>query len=167
MIHEVQNSIIFLNFKTSVVIVPHLRASLWRIAYGNWYATNPLNIKRHSWDITLSLQLICRYESMRWCHTNHNNKLVCSHFRSFAKLKCSMIWEEVSRHSDKLWTINMTHFPLTLHDGVRYHIETSPLICRTNQWTGFYMLTASDMKELKCLRFLSLFIRNDFQDAWN
>ena len=37
---------------------------------------------------------------------------------------------------------------LTL-DGGRYHIETSPLICRANQWTGFCMITASIMKELK------------------
>ena len=35
------------------------------------------------------------------------------------------------------------------HDGDRYHIETSPLICSANQWTGFYMITASVMKELK------------------
>ena len=32
--------------------------------------------------------------------------------------------------------------------GGRYHIETSPLICRANQWTGFYMITVSVMKEL-------------------
>ena len=32
--------------------------------------------------------------------------------------------------------------------GGRYHIETSPFICRANQWTGFYMITASFMKEL-------------------
>ena len=31
---------------------------------------------------------------------------------------------------------------------VGYHIETSPLICSANQWTGFYMITASVMKEL-------------------
>ena len=37
------------------------------------------------------------------------------------------------------------------HDGGRYHIETSPLICRTNQWTGFYMITASVMKRVKNL----------------
>ena len=35
------------------------------------------------------------------------------------------------------------------HDGGRYHIETSPLICRANQWTGFYMISAFVMKELK------------------
>ena len=28
-------------------------------------------------------------------------------------------------------------------------METSPLICAVNQWTGFYMITASVMKELK------------------
>ena len=34
------------------------------------------------------------------------------------------------------------------HDGGRYHIEISPLICSANQWTGFYMITASVMKGL-------------------
>ena len=34
------------------------------------------------------------------------------------------------------------------HDIGRYHIETSPLICRANQWTGFYMIMFSFMKEL-------------------
>ena len=32
--------------------------------------------------------------------------------------------------------------------GGRYHIETSSLICRANQWTGFYMMRASVMKQL-------------------
>ena len=38
---------------------------------------------------------------------------------------------------------------LTLHDGGRYHIETNPLICRANQWTGSYMISAFVMKELR------------------
>ena len=29
-------------------------------------------------------------------------------------------------------------------------IETTPLTCSENQWTGFYMIMASIMKELKC-----------------
>ena len=29
-----------------------------------------------------------------------------------------------------------------------YHIETSPLICRANQWTSFYMEGSSVIKEL-------------------
>ena len=32
--------------------------------------------------------------------------------------------------------------------GGPYHIETSSLICRANQWTGFYMIRASVMKQL-------------------
>ena len=36
----------------------------------------------------------------------------------------------------------------SFHDGGRYHIETSPLICSANQWTGFYTIMASVMKEL-------------------
>ena len=31
-------------------------------------------------------------------------------------------------------------------------METSPLICCANQWTGFYMVSASVMKELKEIR---------------
>ena len=30
-----------------------------------------------------------------------------------------------------------------------YRIETSPLICKANRWTGFYMTRTSVMKELK------------------
>ena len=43
--------------------------------------------------------------------------------------------------------INNNTFEL-FHDGGRYHIEPSPFICFSNQWTGFYMITASVMKEL-------------------
>ena len=34
------------------------------------------------------------------------------------------------------------------HDGDPYHIETSPLIRRANQRTGFYMTGISVMKDL-------------------
>ena len=30
-----------------------------------------------------------------------------------------------------------------------YHVETNPLICKENQWTGFYMIGASILAELK------------------
>ena len=46
-------------------------------------------------------------------------------------------------------------FSETFQDGGRYHIETSPLICRSNQWTGFYMITASVLKELSKWFFIS------------
>ena len=42
------------------------------------------------------------------------------------------------------------------HEGGRNHMETSPLICRANQWTGFYLITASGMKELNVLQ-ISIF----------
>ena len=32
------------------------------------------------------------------------------------------------------------------HEGGPYHIETSPLNCFANQWTGFYMMGTSAMK---------------------
>ena len=44
------------------------------------------------------------------------------------------------------------------HDGGPYYIETSPLICSANQWTDFYMITASIMKELKETQSLTLFL---------
>ena len=42
---------------------------------------------------------------------------------------------------------NRNHDEL-FHDGGSYQIETSILICSANQWTGFYMLGTSVMKEL-------------------
>ena len=35
------------------------------------------------------------------------------------------------------------------HDGGTHDIETSPLICTANQWTGFYMIRTSVMKKLQ------------------
>ena len=43
------------------------------------------------------------------------------------------------------------------HDGGPYYTETSPLICRTNQWTDFYTAGTSVMKELM-LYYLHVFI---------
>ena len=42
----------------------------------------------------------------------------------------------------------MLHQSKLFHDGDPYHIETSPLIYFSNQWTGFYMIATSVMKEL-------------------
>ena len=36
-------------------------------------------------------------------------------------------------------------------DGGPYHIETSPLICTANQWTGFCMIGTSVMKKLNSI----------------
>ena len=42
-----------------------------------------------------------------------------------------------------------------IHDRGPYHIETSPLISRANQWIGFHTIGTSVMKEIKtiCLNF--------------
>ena len=39
----------------------------------------------------------------------------------------------------------LTNF--ALYDSGPYHIETSPLICTANQWTGFYMIGTSVMRK--------------------
>ena len=38
--------------------------------------------------------------------------------------------------------------PLNIYDGSPYNIETSPLICSANHWTGFYMIGTFVIKEL-------------------
>ena len=46
------------------------------------------------------------------------------------------------------WTSSAKGLKVQLfHDGVPYHIETSSLIFRANQWTGFYMIGNSVMKQ--------------------
>ena len=37
-----------------------------------------------------------------------------------------------------------------------YYIETSPLICSLNQWTGFFMLGTSVVKEVKSLTIIRI-----------
>ena len=39
--------------------------------------------------------------------------------------------------------------PLTLHYECLYQVETKPLICSANQWTGFNRIGASVVKHLK------------------
>ena len=38
-------------------------------------------------------------------------------------------------------------FTYLFHDEVPYYIETTPVIYGANQWTGFYMIGTSFMKE--------------------
>ena len=48
------------------------------------------------------------------------------------------------RHRDQWHETSLTLLIINFN----YHIETSPLICSANQWTGFYMISASVMKGL-------------------
>ena len=45
-------------------------------------------------------------------------------------------------------TFHKSVYNYLFHDGRPYHIETSLLTCRANQWTGFYMIGTFVMKEL-------------------
>ena len=56
---------------------------------------------------------------------------------------------DLNHEPSHIWCIDSECYQLS-HDGGRYHIETSPLICRANQWTSFY-ITVSVMKELSGL----------------
>ena len=65
--------------------------------------------------------------------------------RDFDTLLSKMI--EALNHGEK-YVKSMSTLHELFHDGGCYHIETSPLIYSANHWTGFYVITASVMKEL-------------------
>ena len=48
----------------------------------------------------------------------------------------------------KSWERNLSIVFWLFHDGCTCYIETSPLICTANQWTGFYMIETSVNEEL-------------------
>ena len=57
---------------------------------------------------------------------------------------------KIDYKTDVVWNFsNILRILLLFHDRGRYHIEATPLICRANQLTGFYMITTSIIKELK------------------
>ena len=47
---------------------------------------------------------------------------------------------------------------ILIPDGDSHHMEVSPLICRAKQWTGFYMIGTSVMKELKFSKIINIFL---------
>ena len=54
-----------------------------------------------------------------------------------------------------------------LQDGGTYHIEISPLICSVNQWTGFYMIRTSIMKELRTEKSILKLVIKFHQSGFN
>ena len=86
-------------------------------------------------------------------------------------------WQSIWRTGNKRYQtkeiifIKLISFKFTQdylsYDGGHYHIETSLLICRSNQWTGFYFKGTSVMKELKTglARLWDLFIKR--MEAWD
>ena len=57
---------------------------------------------------------------------------------------------EIFQNSSFTEHLRITTFKL-FDDGDPYHIETSPFIYSANQWTGFYMIGTSVIKELNIL----------------
>ena len=52
--------------------------------------------------------------------------------------------QHVRKNYRRMWMKSVLNF----HDGGPYYIEDSPLICRTDEWTGFYTTRSSVMKLL-------------------
>ena len=79
-------------------------------------------------------------------------------YNVFIRLKNQSTWNSDVKLEEKTTSSPILHLEgttfmkyvltLSLRRPLPYHIETSPLICSANQWTGFYMITASVMKEL-------------------
>ena len=61
--------------------------------------------------------------------------------------QCPVFFQKMKIYARKLGEKN-DYYPF--HDEGRYRIETSPLICGVNQWTGVYMMLGSVMKGLNC-----------------
>ena len=87
-------------------------------------------------------KLVIHYPFLWWrkvCKNDYTDlKLVLQHSPSFY---------ELVQYLDALLHVKIEQ-KYILHDGGPYHIETSPLLCRANQWTGFSMIGTSVMKEL-------------------
>ena len=55
---------------------------------------------------------------------------------------------------------------LLLHDGGHHHIETNSFIIYLNEWTDFYMIGTSVMKELKTMQLLTIVIKFLLPYSW-
>ena len=74
-------------------------------------------------------------------------------FHAFWKCKL-VIWFVYKRNIGLKWVDK----DVRVHARVPCHAETSPLICRISQWTGFYMIETSAMKELMIVIKISIVI---------
>ena len=72
-----------------------------------------------------------------------NQPLECQYFKYFQHL--------LQLHQSKSTIVSYPNVrkATCFHDGSPYYVETSTLICRANQWTGFYIIGTSVIKEWK------------------
>ena len=83
-----------------------------------------------------------------------NNKLRNSHYIAIKNslfLKGKKTWKKnfVSIFIKNVYALKMLQVISLLSANVALHIETSQLICRANQLTGFYMRATSALNGLK------------------
>ena len=107
----------------------------WKKRRANWYSEN----NRH---VILPLFYLClatiRYFALCLANSKPDPKLSYPNFRyeySPDRLKFYLL---IFYSIHTFFTLNLTN--LLFHYGGSYHIETSPLICFENHWTGFYMV---------------------------
>ena len=132
------------NFQLSTLMFRDLFRALWNIKDGP-----------KSWSISVkrSIFYICRVLNtplivIKWKLNNQKEVLRWSNARNYSKTEVK--WTKHKDLTKMLHSGQSSHnLPLIFPDGGRYHTETSPLICGENQWTGFYMISASVMKRLK------------------
>ena len=92
------------------------------------------------WDVSCTLEsnsVIYKMFSQDAVFNNHFSPVWNISFRTM----------ELQTYGSSMFLSVLTS-SLTLSWRGPYHIVTSPLICRENQWTGFYMIGTSVMKEL-------------------
>ena len=70
-------------------------------------------------------------------------------FKKEATLQTLHVDSTLKRHENGCFDVVSTWNPSGVFVA-RYDLETSPLTSSTSEWTGFYMITASVMKELNC-----------------
>ena len=84
----------------------------------------------------------------RWLDRHVNSDLAGKH--------CQFIFSLLDKASRKKLLFQSGHTDQQnevslFYDGDPYHTETSPMNCSANQWTGFYLIGTSVMKELTYL----------------
>ena len=109
---------------------------------------------RHNWQ----KHNYCKYKNAPEKHHAYG-------FTPFFALKlptsCNIFWSYQFSQKQCKWRYQQS---LKLfHDGDPYHIETSPLVCFPNQWTGLYMVGTSVIKELKTKTLVHFIREYDFQ----
>ena len=112
---------------------------LWVIIWiSNWFIWAILKIG--------FVEIIVKIRDNLLCVINHcmnvsrfydNSKLILSSFSRLYNIS-NLILSSLSEQSKT--NLYLMRINWLFRDGVSHHIEISPLICRANRWTGFYVI---------------------------